>query len=342
MTPFFSQPGGKYHLKAGADEQEHQPWYGVPAPAVNSIWPDSKEVEAGTEGQFEDGSLSQTQLEELILSKQECSSISASGQGLWGDGNAHNEQMSMDSMSGIISSPDGSVLNEVNGENNRVNKWDLKRVADGEGNKEELLASNSGGKSRSLPMGDKLSFLTRSEATMNGISFLDTTKRQNLNKLLTKPPGKVMDGPLNGIMRLVDYGNGPQFKTLARVTGFENFQPEGCPQLQYGDMYRPPPPPLLIQQHTHPPAVQQCQQASHGLSNSLFPNLSFKPQPPSLLHSNGSCNDSAIARIFATLGPNTFSTSPSNLPCGNGSPIFGANPNASPRTFLHYFSDAKA
>jgi hypothetical protein len=23
MTPFFSQPGGKYHLKAGADEQEH-------------------------------------------------------------------------------------------------------------------------------------------------------------------------------------------------------------------------------------------------------------------------------------------------------------------------------
>jgi hypothetical protein len=133
--------------------------------------------------------------------------------------------MSMDSMSGIISSPDGSVLNEVNGENNRVNKWDLKRVADGEGNKEELLASNSGGKSRSLPMGDKLSFLTRSEAAMNCISFLDTTKRQNLNKLLTKPPGKMMDGPLNGIMRLVDYGNGHQFKTLARVTGFENFQP---------------------------------------------------------------------------------------------------------------------
>ncbi|CAK9258704.1 unnamed protein product [Sphagnum jensenii] len=177
MTPFFSQPGGKYHLKAGADEQEHQPWYGVPAPAVNSMWPDSKEVEASTKGQLEDGSLSQTQLEELILSKQECSCISASGQGLWGDGNAHNEQMSMDSMSGIISSPDGSVLNEVNGENNRVDKWDLKRVADGEGNKEELLASNSGGKSRSLSMGDKLSFLTRSEEAMNGNSFLNTTKR---------------------------------------------------------------------------------------------------------------------------------------------------------------------
>jgi len=297
MTPFSSQPGGKYHLKAGADEQEHQPWYGVPAPAVNSMLPDSKEVEADTKGQLEDGSLSQTQLEELILSKQECSCISASGQGLWGDGNAHNEQMSMDSMSGIISSPNGSVLNEVNGENNRVDKWDLKRVADGVGNEEELLASNSGGKSRSLPMGDKLSFLTRSEAAMNGISFLDTTKRQNLSK----PPGKVMDGPLNGIMRLVDHGNGPQFKTLARVTGFENFQPEGCPQLQYGEMYRPPPPSLLIQQHTHPPAVQKCQQASHGLSNSLFPNLSFRPQPPSLLHSNGSSNDSAIARIFATL-----------------------------------------
>jgi len=207
------------------------------------MWPDSKEVEASTKGQLEDGSLSQTQLEELILSKQECSRISASGQGLWGDGNAHNEQMSMDSMSGIISSPDGSVLNEVNGENNRVDKWDLKRVADGEGNKEELLASNSGGKSRSLSMGDKLSFLTRSEEAMNGISFLNTTKRQNLNKLLTKPPGKVMDGPLNGIMRLVEHGSGPQFKILARVTGFENFQPEGCPQLQYGDMYRPPPPP---------------------------------------------------------------------------------------------------
>jgi hypothetical protein len=183
------------------------------------MWPDSKEVEASTKGQLEDGSLSQTQLEELILSKQECSCISASGQGLWGDGNAHNEQMSMDSMSGIISSPDGSVLNEVNGENNRVDK------------------------SRSPPMGDKLSFLTRSEEAMNGISFLNTTKRQNLNKLLTKPPGKMMDGPLNGIMRLVDHGSGPQFKILARVTGFENFQPEGCPQLQYGDMYRPPPPP---------------------------------------------------------------------------------------------------
>ncbi len=46
MTPFFLQPGGKYYLKAGADEQEHQPWYGVPAPAVNSMQPDSKEVEA--------------------------------------------------------------------------------------------------------------------------------------------------------------------------------------------------------------------------------------------------------------------------------------------------------
>ncbi|CAM6069387.1 unnamed protein product [Sphagnum tenellum] len=151
MTPFFSQPGGEYHLKAGADEQEHQPWYGVPAPAVNSMRPDSKEVEASTKGQLEDGSLSQTQLEELILSKQECSCISASGQGLWGDGNAHNEQMLMDSMSGIISSPDGSVLNEVNGDNNRVDKWDLKRVADGEGNKEELLASNQVGRADRCP-----------------------------------------------------------------------------------------------------------------------------------------------------------------------------------------------
>jgi hypothetical protein len=322
-APYFSQPGGKYPLNSGADEEGHQPWYGVSGAASNSMWPDSKEVEGGVERSIGDESSLQPQHDKLMMLEPEDSHdhISASVQGLWSNGNAYKEQMSMDSInratSSLVRPSFGSVLNG-HAESSRVDKGEyLKRVGDGEGAREELFASNAGGKSRLLPMGDKLSLLTHTEAAMDGV--LDGTKRQNLNKPFSKPPGKVKDGPVNGVTRLLAHGNGPPFKAVARATEFASFQPEGHLQQQYGAMYRPQSPPVLAQQHMRPPTLQQHPQASHGPSSSMFPHRSLRPQLPSPVYSNGNMDyefDSSAARTFPALGQVHFQPPPEAFHAG--------------------------
>jgi hypothetical protein len=312
-APFFSQSEDKYPFEAGADEEGRQLWYGVSGPALSGMWPDSKEVDAGHRD-FGDGSSSQPLIDDLKLSESEelLHPISAMGQGLWGNQNPSSEQMLMDSLNGTTSTLAGpSFRSVINGHAN-INRVDngeyLKGVADREGTKEESFSSTAGGNSRLLPVGDKLSLLTRTEAAMNGISLLDATKRQNLNRS-SKPPGKVKDGHVNGVTRLLPHGNGPQIKAVARTAGFASFPPEGHLQQHYG----PQSPPVLIEPHTHPATLERHQQASRGPSNFLFLHQSARAQATSPVYSHGNMDyevDSSTARTFPAPGQVHFQPPP--------------------------------
>lgn len=308
-TPFGLHSENKHHAKAGVNETEGiHTWFGNAGPGWNSMWPDSKEVEAGVQKNVREFHFSEPQQSQPATPEREdkLSRVPSAPPitELWGNTEFDPclDQFSMDFLNGATANVGGAALLDSNNvkSGNLINPRGPEVIG-----REELGVAS---KNRLLPTGEKLTLLIRaSEVNATGVSPVLSPKQLYPSKTLLDNMGKLKEKPLNGVARNLGQGSGPQFKVAAGVAGFNTFSPEGPSQQNFNTMFRPQSPPGLPIQHFGAPPLPSLphQQPSHGPSGSPFPHPTFRPQQQAPAFNNGGLDfpfDGLGARPFQGSG----------------------------------------